>query len=381
MTAELKNISIENALEELRKEAPRVDREAVFPKESLEILAKAGLMGLLVPESLGGADASFLGFSQKVMEIASCCASTAMVFVMHCCATTAIRQLMPAEQRDEILRAMARGKHLATLSLSERATGIHANTSFSTSREHEGGFLLNAEKVFVTSGGYADSYVVTTQAVESNDPSVTSIYLVLKGSPGQSFNGKWEGLGLRGNASCGMTLTDCFVPASHLLGESGKGVSYSETIVMPRFLLGSASVYAGIAKGAFEAACKHVKNRSHAHTKESLADLPTIRQQVAEMKLALDQCINFIENTAKMIDDPQAGPELPVRLMESKLSACKVAKEVCSVAMHICGGIAYSGVLPVERHFRDALAGAVMAPSVDALLDMIGRAALEMPPA
>lgn len=365
-------------LDEIRKNAVTCDREAIFPEKSIAALAKAGYLGLLVPEKLGGMQADFSCYLKTVMEIASACASTGMIFVMHNCGITAIKELMQPESAEPILRAAARGEHLSTLCLSERATGIHVDNSMSSSSRKNGSYLLNAEKVFVTSGGHADSYVVTTRAVGVEEASKTSFFLVEKGNSGQTFKGRWEGLGLRGNSSCNMSLVDCLVPADHLLGVDGEGLKYSHEVLLPRFLSGSAAVYTGIGKAALDAACKHVKERSHAHLAQSLAEQPTIRLRIAEMKLAVDLCLNMLLDLGRSFDSESPEQDLGLKLMEAKVAACKMAKEVSGLAMQVCGGIAYSGAVPIERYLRDSYAGSVMAPSVDALLDLIGQNALDM---
>ncbi|MBX9725127.1 MAG: acyl-CoA/acyl-ACP dehydrogenase, partial [Candidatus Obscuribacterales bacterium] len=243
----------------------------------------------------------------------------------------------------------------------------------------DGSFALTADKCFVTSASFADSYVVSTQADGAEDPITTSLYLVNKASKGQEFNGSWDGMGLRGNNSCVMNLIDCVVPESNLLGESGQGLSLSMSVILPRFLLGTAAVYSGIARAAYDACVEHVKSRTYTHTQEALSALPTMRRQIAEMKVSLDACQKYLEYVADEFDATPANPELLILLFEAKQMASKTAREVCLMAMQACGGIAYSGALPIERFMRDAMAGAVMAPSSDVLLDLIGKHALGQP--
>lgn len=379
MATKVVSSPINAALRVISEQAPIVDRQSEFPEKSIASLAEQGKLGLIVPRQLGGHDANAREFVDTVVSVSSACGSTGMIFVMHCCGIDVIKQLMQGQAKDEILKAAAAGKHLSTLACSERATGINSTASLSKSKLSDKTYHLNAEKVFVTSGGYADSYVVSTQAHDTEDPMVTSLYLVSKGSRGQEFSGVWQGLGLRGNCSCAMTLKDCLVPDTHLLGEAGQGLAHAMSVIMPRFLLGTAAVYTGIAQAAFDACVAHVKSRSYAHNNEALSALPTIRRSIAEMKVALDTCITFLQHAAEVFDNPEKKDELMVVLFEAKQIACKTSRDVSQAAMQLCGGIAYSGALSVERHMRDAMAGSVMAPSSEALLDLIGKAALGLP--
>ena len=363
----------------LSANAAETDKSASFPSANIQALADAGLLGLLVPRAAGGLEADGSEFVDCLVEIAGACASTGMVFVMHCCGTEVIKRLLTAPRREEILKQIASGKHLSTLACSERATGIHFYASYSQSQKSDGGYEVSGEKCFVTSARHADSYVISSQAAENGGPVATSLYLVEKGARGQTFEGTWSGVGLKGNSSCVMRLDNCFVSSDSLLGGQGEGVGLSVSVILPRFLLGTAAVYTGIAKAALDATCSHVNSRKHTHTGEALAELPTMRRAVGEMKVSVDSSLAYLRKCAADFEKRQSDPAFLVELMEAKLIACKTAKDVTLAAMQNCGGIAYSSALPIERYMRDALAGSVMAPSHDALLDFIGKAALGQP--
>lgn len=380
MATETKLAPLEQAKKSIAEGAASTDKNAAFPEHSIKALGEGGWLGLLVPEKFGGMEAGARRFVDTVLEVSFACASTGMIFVMHCCSVEVVKNLMKdSVDKDAILRSMAQGKHLSTLACSERGSGSHFYISYSKSRLEKDSFFLDADKCFVTSAGFADSYVVSTQAPGSDDPITTSLYLVKNGSAGQEFVGKWDGMGLKGNNSCSMNLRNCAVPESHLLGQSGQGLSLSMSVILPRFLLGTAAVYTGIASAAYDACTEHVKGRSYAHTQDALSALPTIRRSIAEMKVSLDSCLKYLQYAADAFDETPANPELLIILFEAKLLATKTAREVCLTAAQLGGGIAYSGAMPIERHLRDAMAGSIMAPTSDVLLDLIGKAALGQP--
>ena len=359
--------------------AAKTDSTASFPEASIKALGESGLLGLMVPKAHGGKEATIREFVDTVSEIAASCASTGMIFVMHCCATHVIKNTLDDDAAAPILRDIAAGKHLTTLACSERGTGTHFYASHSTSKKEDGKYLLSGEKCFVTSARYADSYVLSTQAAENGGPLATSFYLVEKSDKGYEFQGDWNGLGLRGNESCVLKLNDCAVPADRVLGEEGAGVGFAIATILPLFLIGTAAVYTGIARAAYEASCAHVKDRHHKHTGDALADLQTIRRSIADMKVSVHSTKAFIDSIADIFDESPETPDLLIQLMEAKLLSTKTVKEVTMNAMQVCGGIAYSGALPVERYMRDGLAGSVMAPTSDVLADLIGKSALGQP--
>ena len=354
--------------------AASVDATASFPRANLDALGKEGLLGLIVPTEFGGLNACSKDVAGSIIEIAAGCASTGMILVMHCCGIIAIRDHMKGPARAEILAKASSGQHLSTLAFSERGTGANFGATFTMSEPVADGYKLNGEKCFVTSGGHADSYVLTARAPGAKEVTTSTIYVVSKNNEGIAFHGAWNGVGLRGNSSVGMKLSNCTVDGAAVLGTPGEGLSLAMSTVLPLFLLGSASVYHGIARATFDACCNHVKSRTHTHNSESLSNIPNVRRAIAQMKIKLDSSRAMIERAAEALDS--SAEDAALQLMEAKFKATETANEIAKEAMHICGGIAYTGALPIERHMRDALAGTVMAPTSDMLLDLIANALL-----
>lgn len=357
--------------------ASSIDRNREFPKKNLELLGEAGLMGLLVPSAFGGMEAGASTFTETVREVGKACASTGMVFLMHCCAMEVIAKYHKG--KESLLKQAASGKHLSTLACSERGSGANFYASDSTSEKNGDSFLLQGSKAFVTSGSQADSYVVSTRSTESKSCIETSLYLLEKSAKGSAFAGDWQGVGLRGNSSISLELSKCAIPESNLLGNQGQGLEIEMSTILPRFLLGSAAVYNGIAEAALEASLDHVKNRQHSHSGEKLSSLPVLRNKLAQMAVAVDSSVSLMRASADSWDEDRNSTSLLLSLLKAKQLACRTAVDVASLAMETCGGIAYSGTLPLERHLRDAQAGVVMAPSNDILLDLIGKSILDLP--
>ena len=369
--------AVKLAAGQLSSAAKQVDDNAVFPKANIEALAQEGLLGLVVPAEFGGLAANSKTIASTVAAVASGCASTGMILVMHCCGIEAVSKHMSGARRAEILSRAAKGVHLSSLAFSERGTGANFGATFSKSNKEQKGYSINGEKVFVTSGGHADSYVISARSPGKDEVTTTSLYLIERGADGASFEGEWLGVGLRGNSSIALKLNNCIVPPDALLGEHEQGLSYAMGTVLPLFLLATASVYHGIAQAAFSSCVNHVKARTHAHNSEALSNIAQIRRVVGEMKVKLDSSQALIDRAAAARDNQAA--EAPLLLMEAKQMSTEIANEITKQAMHLCGGIAYTGALPLERHMRDALAGDIMAPTSDMLLDMIGRCALGLP--
>jgi alkylation response protein AidB-like acyl-CoA dehydrogenase len=237
---------------------------------------------------------------------------------------------------------------------------------------------LTAKKSWVTSAGYAQSYVVSSLAPEGTGPTASTLYLVPAGVPGLSVSGPWDGLGLRANASAPMTLDDCEVPSELQLTDDGAGFKTMLEVPLPTFNLGAAAVALGLCRAAVAGTAAHLKTARFEHLGLSLGEsLPTLRAQLATMQIDTDGLAARIDDLVDHLERPRETTML--RVLETKAAAGDAAIGVTSAAMRACGGAAFSRHMNIERLFRDAHAGAVMAPTGDVLREFIAKAILGMP--
>jgi len=356
---------------DLAPRAAAVDRDAAFPREGLDALGARGLLGLNVPTEFGGLGQGVRVAAAVVEQIAQRCPSTAMVYLMHLCGT-ACYAAAPGKT-GALLKDAAAGRHLATLAFSEKGSRSHfwAPVSRATAGTNSA-VRLSAQKSFVTSAGQADGYVVSTLASGATSPIESSIYLVLKGDTGISAAGSWHGLGLRGNASAPMTLDAVAVGPDRALTDDGKGLDMMLGIVLPLFQVGSAAVGVGIAEAAVQATIAHVTHARFEEANTSLRDLPTLRAQIARMRIDTDRARAHLAAVLDSLESP--GPATQLMVLEAKASGTETAVNVTELAMRTCGGAAFAGAHGIERMFRDARAPIVMAPTSDVAYEFIGRA-------
>src|SRR5262245_7800071 len=356
---------------DLAPRAADVDREAAFPTDSIAALGAGGLLGLNVPKECGGLAQGPRTAVAVIDALAQRCPSTAMVYLMHLCGIACYAAA--PDKTAPLLEAAAAGNHLSTLAFSEKGSRSHfwAPVSRATSSGN-GAVRINAQKSFVTSAGQADGYVVSTLATGATQPIESSIYLVLKGDAGIAVSGAWRGLGLRGNASAPMTLDNVSVGADRALTPDGKGLDMMPGIVLPLFHVGSAAVGIGIAEAAVQATIKHVTHARFEESNSSLADLPTLRAQIARMRIETDRARAHLVAVIDSLESP--GPATQLMVLEAKASGTETATAVTEMAMRTCGGRDLAGAYGIERLFRDARAPIVMAPTSDVAYEFIGRA-------
>jgi len=356
------------------------DATGRFSIEAIESLGESGLLGLLLPADLGGAGLGPRTFAAVTATIAEADASVAMVYVMHVlgAASMLAARETAAPAIKPILQEIAAGRHLSTLAFSEAGSRSHFWAPISRAHRNGDGVHITAKKSWVTSAGHAHSYIVSALSPEGSGPTDSTLYLVSAGTRGLSVAGPWDGLGLRANASAPIVLDDCHVPSDFQLTDDGAGFPAMLNVVLPLFNLGTAAVALGLCRAAVNGTTSHLKNAKFEHLGQSLGEsLPTLRAQLATMQIETDGLSARIDDLIDHLEEPRETTML--RVLETKAAAGEVAIGVTSAAMRICGGAAFSKHLNIERLFRDAHAGAVMAPTGDVLREFIGKSLLGIP--
>jgi alkylation response protein AidB-like acyl-CoA dehydrogenase len=361
----------------LQEDSRQTDAEGKWPERSIRTLAESGLLGLTLPVENGGAGQGMRKFTEVTEQIATRCASTAMIYLMHVCGAQTIAG-SPSPRRAELLGKMASGKAVATLAFSEKGSRSHFWAPVSRAEQNKNGAILNCDKSFVTSAGHADYYVVSSLSIGSKSAVESTLYLVEKNAPGMNSTTPWNGIGLRGNSSGPMTIRDCHVDAQYRLTNEGEGFKSMMEIVLPWFQVGSAAVSIGIAEASFASAASHAGSASFEHLKESLASaVPGVRARLAQMRIAIDAARAYLDHTLTRIE--KGSPDAMLFVLGSKANAAEMALKVTDDAMRACGGAAFSKGMTVERNFRDARAASVMSPTTDLLYDFIGKAVTGLP--
>ncbi len=362
--------------------AHELDRAGRFPAEAVAALGDAGLLALTVPTSFGGSGLGPRAFAEVNAILAEADPSVAMIYMMHVCASEVILAGARATRSsvlESALADMARGKHLSTLAFSEAGSRSHFWAPVSRATRTSGGVRLNARKSWVTSAGVADSYVVTTLSADAKAPTDSTLYLVPRSATGLRVAAPWDGLGLRATASSPMTLEGVEVADDRRLTDDGAGFAAKLNVVLPWFNLASATVSLGICRAVVAATIHHLRTSKFEHLgNTSLGEaLPTLRQTLAGMQIETDGLSHRIDDCVSALENP--GPGTVLRVLEVKAAAGEIATRVTSSAMHACGGAAFSKHTSIERYFRDAHAGTVMAPTVDVLRELIGKSLLGLP--
>jgi isovaleryl-CoA dehydrogenase len=351
--------------------AAEVDRTGAFPRRQIEALEAAGILALTVPAELGGGGEGLRAAATVVRELGGVCGSTAMIVTMHYSAVAALA----AGGQEAVLREIGAGEHLSTLAFSEVGSRSHFWAPVSTAVTVDDHIRLDAQKSWVTSAGEANSYVWSSKPLAVEGPM--TLWYVPAESAGLSDPAPFDGLGLRGNASSPITGRGVVVPPSAMIGADGAGLDIALSAVLPFFLLLNASASVGLMQAVTAETLEHLTSTRLTHLDASLAEQLIPRSELARLRIKTDSARALVDDALNAVEAGREDAQLLV--LEVKAAAGEAAAEAADLALKACGGSAFRKESPIERRFRDSRASRVMAPTTDALHDIIGRALTGQP--
>ena len=347
----LRKMYREFAETEVKPLAEEIDEEERFPMETVEKMAKLGMMGVYFPKKYGGAGADVLAYAMCVEELAKVCGTTAVVVSAHtslCCAP--IFENGTEEQKMKYLPDLLSGKKIGAFGLTEPGAGTDASGQQTTAVLDESGenYILNGTKCFITNGNVADVFVVMAMTDKSKGTKGISAFIVEKDFPGFSQGKHEKKMGIRGSSTCDLIFEDCIVPKENMLGKEGEGFKIAmKTLDGGR--IGIASQALGLGEGAVEEAIKYTKER--VQFGKRISQFQNTQFQLADMHTRM-QAAQFLVYSAAMKKELHEPYSMDAAM--AKLFAAEAASDVTRRAVQLFGGYGYTREYPVERMMRDA---------------------------
>lgn len=337
------------AEKEVKPLAAEIDEQERFPMETVQKMAKLGIMGIPFPAEYGGANGDNLLYSLAVEELSRACATTGVIVSAHTSLCAApIFEHGTEDQKRKYLPNLCKGEWIGAFGLTEPNAGTDASAQQTTAIADGEHFILNGSKIFITNALYAHVYIVMAMTDKSKGTRGISAFIVEKGTPGFSIGKKEKKMGIRGSATCELVFENCRIPKDNLLGKLGGGFGIAmKTLDGGR--IGIASQALGIAQGAMDETLKYIKERKQfgkpigqfQNTQFQLADLDT--------KIEASRLLVRVAAFKKDQKIPYA-----VDASRAKLYASETAMEVTNKAIQFHGGYGYTREYPVERMMRDA---------------------------
>ena len=339
----------EFAVTEVEPLAADIDKEHRVPVETVEKMAKYGLLGVPFPTEYGGAGADHISYAITVEELSRVCASTGVICSAHtslCC--WPIFNWGNEEQKKKYLPDLLSGKKLGAFGLTEPNAGTDASGQQTRAEDMGDYWLLNGAKVFITNGGYAETFVVMAMTDKTKGNHGISAFIVEKGDEGFSIGKTEDKMGICASSTTELIFQNCKIPKDRLLADVGQGFKVAMS-TLDGGRIGIASQALGIAQGALDVTVEYMKARKQFGKK--LSQMQALQFTVAELATQIEAARLLVYRAADMKDKLLAyGPAAAM----AKLFAAETAMHVTTKCVQLHGGYGYTKDYPVERMMRDA---------------------------
>lgn len=336
------------AARELAPRAAARDRTGAFPVEELRALAQLGLLGVNVPESLGGAQAGVVAYSLAMTEIARADASVAVAMSVTNMVGEIIVKFGSEAQQRAFVPKLTSGEALSgAFGLSEPQAGSDPAAMSTTAKRTATGWRLDGAKQWITTGDRAGVIVVWAKTDPSAGAKGISTFLVPRGTKGLSSGKHEDKMGIRGSSTVPLLLDGCELPEEGLLGKLGGGLSIALT-ALDGGRIGIASQALGVGLAALDAARAYVKQRHQFG--HALADFQAVQFRLADAATELEAARLL---TLRAAWRKEQGLPFTREASMAKLYASEAAWRACDAAIQLHGGYGYTRDFPVERYARD----------------------------
>lgn len=334
---------------EVKPLAADVDEQERFPRETVQRMARLGIMGLPYPVEYGGAGGDYPSYAIAVEELSRVCATTGVILSTHISLGCApIYEFGSDQQKERYLKPMLRGELLGAFGLTEPNAGTDSAAQQTTAVLDGDDYVINGSKVFITNGGEADVYIIFAMTDKALGNKGISAFIVEKDFPGFLLGKKEHKLGIRGSSTRELIFEDMRVPKENLLGMHNKGFTVAmQTLDGGR--IGIAAQALGIAVGALNETLRYMKER--VQFGKPISTFQGLQWMVADMHTKIEATRLLVYQAAAMKDRDE---KISLAAAMAKLFASETAMDVTTKCVQLHGGYGYTRDYPLERMMRDA---------------------------
>ncbi len=363
----LRDATAEFAQQEITPRILEMDEKAALDPDLVKSFFEMGLMGIEIPEEMGGAGGTFFMSIVAIEQISKVDASVGVFMdVQNTLVNNAFLRYGSKELQENYLPKLA-SEAVGAYCLSETSSGSDAFALKSTAVKDGNGYRLNGAKLWITNANEADIFIVFANAKPEDGYKGITAFIVERDMEGFSVSQKEDKLGIRASSTCEVRLENVFVPEENILGEFGKGYKVAiETLNEGRIGIGAQMV--GLAQGAYEAALGYVQERKQFGKKVS--DFQSVQFQLAQMATDIEMARLLVYNAARIKET--GNPFLKEAAM-AKYYGSEVAERVASMAVDLFGGNGFVKEYPVEKFYRDAKIGKIYEGTSNMQLQTIAK--------
>ncbi len=347
----LKDMCHSFAENELKPKAEHYDKTHEFPWEHVKQLGEMGVMGVVYPEELGGAEMDYISYAIAVEELSRGCASTGVIVSAHnSLCLSPIYYFGTDEQKKRFLPKLCSGEHIGCFGITEPNAGSDASGTKATAVLKDGKWIIDGTKNFITNGGVADIAVITAVTEKGAGNRGLSFFVVEKGTKGFSVGKTEDKLGICASSTTELVFDECEIPEENILGKPGQGFKIAmHTLDGGR--VGIAAQALGIAQAALDEAVPYAKERKQ--FKQPLANMQAIQWMMADMATDIEAARFLVYNAASCLDTGERQKYSKQAAM-AKLFASEASHRATHKAIQIFGGYGFTKDYPVERLYRDS---------------------------
>jgi alkylation response protein AidB-like acyl-CoA dehydrogenase len=352
---------------QIRPLVREMDEHAKIPRSLVDQLFDLGVMGIEIPETYGGAGASFFHAVLAVEELSRVDPSVGvLVDVQNTLVVNALMRWGNDDVKRRYLTKLA-ANTVGAYALSEAGSGSDAFALTTRAREDGDAYIITGRKLWITNGNEADVFLVfATVNPEAGYRGITA-FVVERGTAGFTVGKKEDKLGIRASSTCELIFEDCRVPKANVLGEVGKGYKAAiETLNEGRIGIGAQMI--GLAAGALDHTIKYTKERKQFG--KAIAEFQAVQHQIARAAVDLEAARLTVYNAARLRD---AGKPFLTEAAICKIFSSEVAERVSSLAVNLFGGNGFVKEYPVEKLFRDAKIGQIYEGTSNLQLQTIAK--------
>ncbi|MEI7972730.1 MAG: acyl-CoA dehydrogenase [Bdellovibrio sp.] len=352
---------------EIKPHVTSMDEKAEMRPDLVKKLFEMGLMGIETPEKFGGSGASFTMACLAVEELARVDGSVSVLCdVQNTLVTNAFLRWATEPQKERYLPLLAQ-QWVGAYALSESSSGSDAFALKLRAEKKGEHFVLKGHKLWITNAKEANVFIVFANINPEQGYKGITAFIVEKGMPGFQIGKKEDKLGIRASSTCELLFENCEVPATHVLGEVGKGYKIAiETLNEGRIGIGAQML--GIAQGAYLATRDYIKSREQFG--KSLSQFQGVQFQLAQMRTELEAARLMVYNAARLKDSREDFIESAAM---AKLYSSKAAEKITSIAIDLFGGNGFTKEYPVEKFWRDAKIGQIYEGTSNMQLQTIAK--------
>jgi alkylation response protein AidB-like acyl-CoA dehydrogenase len=352
---------------EIRPLVREMDEHAKIPRALIDQMFELGVMGIEIPESYGGAGASFFHAVLAVEALSRVDPSIGvLVDVQNTLVINALLRWGNSDLKQRYLPKLAAGT-VGAYCLSEAGSGSDAFALQTRATETADGYLINGRKLWITNGNEADVFLVFANIKPETGYRGITAFIVERGAAGFTVGKKEDKLGIRASSTCELLFEECLVAKDRVLGEAGKGYKVAiETLNEGRIGIGAQMI--GLAQGALDHAIKYTKERKQFG--KAIADFQGVQFQLARMAIDVESARLMVYNSARLRD---AGEPFLHEAAMCKILSSEVAERVTSMAVNLYGGYGFVRDYPVEKLFRDAKIGQIYEGTSNMQLQTIAK--------